>query len=147
MATLQEILLTPETQPKVIEDCFTLIEQELSDKSGVSGAALKLAYKTVNSFAQGYLRKTVQDMLPHMVGQLEPFWADFSTAGGADFGDYLSKRGEEVSEALLYITDAMASDSERPTIVKAYNTVRGSARKHVEAALPRLGGMVMTYAA
>jgi hypothetical protein len=146
-ATLQEILLTPDTQPKVIEDCFTVIEQELSDKSGVSGAALKLAYKTVSSFAPGYFRTTVEEMLPHMVDKLEPFWADFSAAGGSEFGDYLAKRGEEVSESLLSITDAMAASSKRPAVVKAYNTVRGSARKNVEAALPRVGDMIMKYAA
>jgi len=50
-ATLQEILLAPKTQPKVLADCQTLIEQEISDKSGVSGTAVKLAYKTVTSFA------------------------------------------------------------------------------------------------
>ena len=29
-ATLQEILLGPDTQPKVIADCYALIEQEVS---------------------------------------------------------------------------------------------------------------------
>jgi hypothetical protein len=145
--TLQEILLTPDTQPKVIEDCFALVDQELSDKSGVSGTALKLAYKTVTSFAPGYFRKTVEEMLPHIVEKLQPFWADFSTAGGSQFGDYLSKHGEEVSEALLSITDAMAASSDRPVVVKAYNAVRGSARKNIEAALPRVGDLVMRYAA
>src|SRR5262249_44355064 len=49
-ATLQDILLAPDTKPKVIEDCYALIQQEVSDKSGVSGTAVKLAYKTVNTF-------------------------------------------------------------------------------------------------
>ena len=31
-------------------------------------------------------------------------------------------------------------------IVKAYNTVRGSAAKHVKAALPAVGGLVERYA-
>ena len=62
-ATLQEILLAPDTQPKVITDCYALIDQELSEKSGISGTAVKLAYKTVTSFAPGYLRNTVEDIL------------------------------------------------------------------------------------
>ncbi len=45
--TLQEILLAPGTRPQVITDCCLLIEQEVSDKSGASGTAVKLAYKTV----------------------------------------------------------------------------------------------------
>jgi len=36
-ATLQEILLAPDTKPQVTADCYTLIEQELSDKSGSPG--------------------------------------------------------------------------------------------------------------
>src|SRR5437899_12864473 len=100
-ATLQEILLAPDTQPKVITDCYMLIEQEVLDKSGVSGTAVKLAYKTVNTFLPGHIRHMVGDLLPQMVDKLEPYWADFSTCGGSEFGDYLAKRGEEVSEALL----------------------------------------------
>jgi hypothetical protein len=146
-ATLQEILLAPDTQPKVITDCFTLIEQEVSDKSGVSGTAVKLGYKTVTSFAPGYLHNTLEDLLPQIVEALEPFWADFNTSGGSEFGDYLAKRGDEVSEALLSVTDGIAMSSERPTIIKAYRAIRGSAAKHVEAALPRVGDLVLKYAA
>jgi hypothetical protein len=145
--TLQEILLAPETQPKVMADCFTLIDQELADKSGVSATAVKLAYKTVKSFAPGYFRDTVEDMLPLIVEKLEPYWADFNTSGGSEFGDYLAKRGDEVSESLLSVTDGMAAVSKRPTIIKAYRSVRGGAAKHIEAALPRLGDLVVKYAA
>jgi len=145
--TLQEILLAPETQPKVMADCFTLIDQELADKSGVSATAVKLAYKTVKSFAPGYFRDTVENMLPLIVEKLEPYWADFNTSGGSEFGDYLAKRGDEVSESLLSVTDGMAAVSKRPTIIKAYRSVRGGAAKHIEAALPRLGDLVVKYAA
>ena len=145
-ATLQEILLTPEIQPQVTADCYTLLEQELSGKSGVSGAAVKLAYKTVNTFKPGHIRFMVGDLLPDMVIRLEPFWADFSTSGGSGFGDYLAKRGDEVAEALLTVTDARAAASNRPTVIRAYGSVRGSALKHVQAALPRVGDLVMKYA-
>jgi hypothetical protein len=132
-ATLQEILLAPDTQPQVMADCYTLIEQELSDKSGISGAAVKLAYKTVNAFMPGHVRHMVGVLLPDMVGQLEPFWVDFSASGSSGFGDYLVKRGDEVTEALL-------------SVIKAYGSVRGSAVKHVGAALPRVGDLVLKYA-
>jgi hypothetical protein len=146
MATLQEILLTPETQPHVIDDCLTLIDQEVKGKSGISGTAVKLAYKTANTFASGYLRSMVELLAPDMIIQLEPFWADFSTSGAGDFGDYLVKHGDEVSEALLSVTDTRAETSTRPTILKAYRAVRGGASKHVTAALPALGTLVQKYA-
>jgi hypothetical protein len=144
-ATLQQILLTPDTQPKVIADCHTLIEQEIKDKSGISGTAVKLAYKTVTSFAPGYYKGMVELLVPHIVDKLEPYWADFSTSGSSEFGDYLVKRGGEVSEALLSVTDDAATRSDKPVILKAYRSVRGSAAKNVEAALPRVGDLVLKY--
>jgi hypothetical protein len=144
-ATLQQILLTPDNQPKVIADCRTLIDQEISDKSGFSGTAVKLAYKTVTSFAPGYLNETVRDLVPQMVDKLEPYWADFSTSGRSEFSDYLVKRGGEVSEALLSVTDDVATRSDKPVIIKAYRSVRSNAAKNVEAALPRLGELVVKY--
>jgi hypothetical protein len=146
-ATLQEILLAPETRPDVIADCQKLIEQEVAGKSGASGTAVKLAYRTANTFAPGYLRARVEDVVPDMVAQLEPFWADFCGSGASGFGDYLVKRGDEVSQALLSVTDARAEQSERPTILKAYRAVRGGAARHVTAALPNLGSLVEKYAA
>ena len=59
----------------MLADCYALIDQEVAAKSGVSGTAVKLAYKTVTSFAPEYFHNTVQDMLPHLVDKLEPYWA------------------------------------------------------------------------
>jgi hypothetical protein len=145
-ATLQEILLAPEIQPKVMADCYALIEQEVSDKSGVAGTAVKLAYKTVTKFAPGHIRYMIETLLPDMVDKLQPFWADFTVSGGSEFGDYLAKRGDEVAEALLTVTDARAEASDRPTIVKAYRSVRGSAAKQIVPALPHVGDLVLKYA-
>lgn len=145
-ATLPEILLAPDTQPQVIADGLALVDAELADKTGISGNAIKLAYKTVSSFAAGYVRETVESMLPDVAGKLQPFWSDFTASGGSEFGDYLAKRGDEVAESLLSITDAMAEASDKPVVVKAYRAVRGGAAKHIEAALPRLGDLVCKYA-
>jgi hypothetical protein len=145
-ATLQEILLTPDNRPKVVADCQTLIDQEVSDKGGISGTAIKLAYKTVTAFASGIIHDSVDTLLPDFVAQLEPYYADFKAEGGSEFGDYLAKRGGEVSESLLSVTDARAASSQRAPIKKAYNTVRPSGVKSVEAALPRLGALIQKYA-
>ena len=146
VATLREMLLAPEVRPQVVADCQALVKQELSAKSGISATAIKVAYKVVTTFAPGYYQSSVESMLPDMTDQLEPFWADFTTTGGSEFGDYLAKRGDEVAEALLVVTDAMARGSDRAAIVKAYKSVRGSASKHIQTALPNLGGMVQKYA-
>lgn len=146
-STLPDILLADGALQQITSDCQALVEQELSAKSGVSAAALKVAYKAVTAFAPDYYRTTVENMVPNLLCQLQPFWADLHAAGGGQFGDYLAKRGEEVSEALLTVTDDMTHGSEHPAIVKAYKAVRGGAGKHIEAALPAVGAMVEKYAA
>jgi hypothetical protein len=146
-ATLREILLTPENQPKVMADCYTLVEQEVSAHSGIRGTALKLAFKTVSAVAPGHVRYLVGSMLPKMVDQLEPFWVNFGASGSSEFGDYLVKHSDEVAEALLSVTDARAAASGRPTVVRAYRAVRGGSGQHIRAALPRVGDLVAKYAA
>ncbi|GAA5194030.1 hypothetical protein GCM10023322_57420 [Rugosimonospora acidiphila] len=147
IATLPDILLADGAKQQIAADCQALVGQELSAKSGMSAAALKVAYKAVTAFAPGYYQSTVEDMVPDLLTQLQPFWADFHAAGGGgQFGDYLVGRGDEVSEAMLGVTDNLAKQSERPTIAKAYGAVRGGASKHIEAALPAVGALVEKHA-
>jgi hypothetical protein len=145
LATLQQLLLTPENGPRLIADTQALVDNEIASK-GITAAPLKAAYKAVTAFAPGYYQEAISSMLPGMVYQLEPYWADFAASGGADFGDYLAKRGDEVSESLLAVTDDMAANSGRATVVKAYQLVRGGAGKNITTALPALGAMVQKYA-
>ena len=145
-ATLQEILLAPDTRPHVTADCLTLIQQEVSAKSGVSGTAVKLAYKAASTLKPGYLQSTVDSLIPDMADKLQPYWADFTASGASGFGDYLAKRSDEVSEALLSVSDARAQVSSRRVIIKAYRAVRGGAAKHITAALPAVGALVEKYA-
>jgi hypothetical protein len=145
LATLQELLLTPGNAPRLIADTQALVDNEIASK-GITAAPLKAAYKAVTAFAPGYYQEAISAMLPGMVYQLEPYWADFARSGGADFGDYLAKRGDEVSESLLAVTDEMAAGSGRAAVVKAYQMVRGGAGKNITAALPALGAMVQKYA-
>jgi hypothetical protein len=146
LATLQEQLLTPANAPSLIADTKALVDGEL-DSKGITAAPLKAAYKAIKAFAPGYYEEAITAMLPGIVHQLEPYWADFKASGGAAFGDYLAKRGGEVSESLLAVTDDMAANSSRGAVIKAYQLVRGSASKNIEAALPALGALVQKYAA
>lgn len=145
MATLHEMLLTPDKRPQVVTDCEALVNGEVAGMSGVTGTAVKLAYKAVRTFDTGHIHYMIEQLLPKMADALQPYWADFTAAGGGEFGDYLAKRDDEVAEALLEITDERGRNSGRPMIVKAYNTVRGSAAKHVKAALPNVGALVQKY--
>jgi|ERR1022692_2065912 hypothetical protein len=149
MATLQEMLLAPDIRQTVVTDCEQLVNHEVAELSGITGTAAKLAYTTVRTFDAGHIRAMIETILPSVADALQPYWAGFTAefpASGGDFGDYLAVRNDEVAEALLAITDERRDNSVRPTIIKAYNTVRGRAIKHVRAALPALGALIQKYA-
>jgi hypothetical protein len=146
MATLSEKILTPEVEPKFAADCQALIDGEVGGSRGISGTAIKAAYKVAATFAPGYYSATIRSILPDMLDALEPFWADFLESGTAEFGDYLAKHGAEASDALLRVTDRMADVSGRAAIVRAYKLVRAGAGKNIEAALPALGALLQRYA-
>ncbi|MGH3186379.1 MAG: DUF6918 family protein [Streptosporangiaceae bacterium] len=145
-ATLQEALLAPDTRPQVVADGKKLLEHQVSGLHGVSGAAIKIAYKTVMLFSSDHVRYMIDSLLPQMADELEPYWTEFNATGDTDFGAYLAAHGEKVSEALLSVTDARGRASDRPVIIKAYNAVRDRAAKHVQAALPQVGALVQKYA-
>ena len=149
MATLQEMLLAPEIQPRVVADSEALVTDQVAELSGVTGAAIKLAYNTVRRFDANHIHGMIETILPNVADALQPYWAQFGaefTPSSGDFGGYLAARDEEVAEALLAITDRRRDNSVRPSIVKAYNTIRGRASKQVKAALPALGLLIQKYA-
>jgi hypothetical protein len=149
MATLQEMLLAPEIQPRVVADSEALVTDQVAELSGVTGAAIKLAYTTVRKFDANHIHGMIETILPSVADALQPYWAQFSaqyTPSSGDFGGFLAAREDEVAEALLAITDRRRDNSARPTIVKAYNTIRGRASKQVKAALPALGLLIQKYA-
>ena len=137
--------LAPDIQPTVVSDCEQLVNNEVSELSGITGTATKLAYNTVRTFDAGHIHGMIETILPRVADALQPYWTEFAAAGGGVFGDYLAKNEDEVCEALLAITDERGRNSGRPVIVKAYNTVRGSAAKHMKAALPAVGALVERY--
>ncbi|MGD0705801.1 MAG: hypothetical protein ABSA02_38710 [Trebonia sp.] len=149
MATLQEMLLAPGIQPRVVADCEELVTNEVAEMSGVTGAAVKLAYHTVRKVDANHIHAMIETILPNAADALQPYWEGFTaefTPSSGDFGGYLTARDEEVAEALLAITDRRRDNSNRPAIIKAYNTIRGRAIKQVKAALPALGTLIQKYA-
>ena len=101
----------------------------------------------MKAFAPGYIQHMVKSLLPDLVDQLEPYWADFNASGGSEFGDYLAKRGDEVSEALLSVTDARAARLRAGPRSSRRTRPSAAARPSTStAALPAVGALVQTYA-
>ncbi|GAA1723645.1 DUF6918 family protein [Fodinicola feengrottensis] len=146
--TLHEILLTPGKRPEVLADCKQLLDEEVSSKSGASGLAVKSAYTMVKAVKPGIINESIDKLLDDFIGRLQPFYADYRASGaGQPLDSYLAGRGEEVSDALLGVTDDRAANTSRATIKKAYEKIRPQGKKNVELALPRLGKLIEKHVA
>lgn len=146
--SLSETLLADDRRSAVVADLGAVVEAEVKDKKGISGAAIKTGFAAARKVSPGLTDRALNRMLPDFAVALDPFWADFTAGGGggADFGSYLSGRKAEVSTALLAVTDKRVEGSSREAIKKAYRGMRGKAEENVQAALPRLGAAVQRHA-
>lgn len=144
--TLNHILLDPTRRPGVVTDLQTLVDAEVSDSGGVSGAVIKTGYATVKKVKPGIVTSAVDKMLPQFATALEPFYADYRATAGSDFGAYLAGRPSEAADALLGVTDARAEQSTSDALKKVYGKLRPQGRRNVEEALPRLGRLIDQHA-
>ncbi len=144
--TLNAILLDPNRRPSVVTDLQTLVDAEVSDSGGVSGAVIKTGYATVKKVKPGIVTSAVNRMLPQFATALEAFYADYRASAGTDFGAYLSGRPAEAANALLGVTDARAEQSNSDALKKVYGKLRPQGQRNVEEALPRLGRLIDQHA-
>ena len=128
-------------RPRILADCVRLIDEEVASKGGLSGIAIKAAYKVVCAVKPGIIHESMDALLDDFVGRLEPFYADHRKAGASPsmFGDTLNRRRPDVADALLGITDDRAKKAKNATLKGAYEKLRPQAKKHVEEAIPRVG--------
>jgi hypothetical protein len=144
MPTLTEILLVPGNRPKLIADCTTLIQEEVDSKGGLSGLAVKASFAVVKAVKPGFVTEAVDHMLDDFVKRLEPFWAD-AQAKNEPVGALMNGRVGQVADALLAISDERAARAKNATLKKAYEKLRPTGKKHVEAAVPRIGRLIAKY--
>jgi hypothetical protein len=141
--TLHARLLSDTTKrPRLLDDCVRLIDAEVDSKGGLSGLAIKGAYKVVQSLKPGFVREAMDHLLDDFVHRLEPFYAEHLQKNAANpraFADLLASRAGPVADALLGITDDRAKRAKNHNLKSAYDKLRPQAKKHVEEAIPRVG--------
>ena len=146
MSTLSDVLLAPGSRKAVIADCVKLIEEEVDSKGGLTGLAVKGAFALVKAVKPGFVSEAVDHMLDDFVKRLEPFHAA-AQSRGEPTGPAMNARASEVADALLSISDERAQRSKNQTLKKAYEKLRPAGKKHVEAAVPRIGRLITKYTA
>lgn len=140
MTTLKELLGAEPKRGAVVQDCCEVLDQEVADKSGLGGIAIKGAYGVVKSVKPGFVREVVNALLDDFLDAMDPLYQEALSSGTAP-GAHLNANRGRVATALLAVTDAKAERAQRPAIKKAYLKLRPTAEKHVEAAAPRLAGL------
>lgn len=145
MAELVNILTDDQKKSAVVDDCINLIDNEVKDKGGLSGMAIKAGYKAVQGVKPGFVRNVVTDLLPEFARVLEPVYQD-AKGQSASIATYFTSNSGRVADALLGITDEKAERSKNGLVRGTYQKLRGTAKSHVEAAVPRLGQLIEKYA-
>ena len=146
MASLSEQLGGGETRSKVIDDACGVLDQEVADKGGLTGIAIKGAYKVVQGIKPGFVREVVDHLLDDFLVALDPLYQE-AAAKQRPAGAYLRENASRVADALLAVTDRRSSEAKRQVIRSAYDKLRPMAKKQVEAAAPRLADMLERHAA
>lgn len=134
-------LTAPDARPAVVADACTLLDHEVASASGLSGMAIRTAYRVLTGIRPGMVRGAVDGLLDPFADQLDPFYQQHLTTG-APLSDILTAQRTSMAEALLSITDDRAERTSQVTLRRAYQRVRGSARGYVEAAAPGIAALI-----
>ncbi|ODG99688.1 hypothetical protein A4S05_36960 [Nostoc sp. KVJ20] len=140
---LSDGLLNPTKKAMVIDDCCNMIERQLASKSGMNGMVLKTAFAALKGVKPGYIPYVVELILPQCFTALDPIWNE-----GVEKGDpigHLSSNSSRTADALLSVTDARVKNTKRQIVRGTYEKLRGSAKKHVEEAVPDLANVINNY--
>ena len=145
MATLQELVSGPDQRTAIIRDALTVLDAEVADKGGLGGLAIKAAFKVVKGVSPDFLYSVIDALMDDFLKVLEPFHQE-ALATNTSHKAVLSKNPGNVADALLAITDARAKRAKNAVVAKTYDKLRGSAKGHVEAAVPRLAELIERHA-
>jgi hypothetical protein len=147
MATLKEKLEDPKVYEAVVQDCMRVLDEEVSKKSGISGLAIKAAYKLLKGVQHGNaLRKVIEHLMPDFMNTLEPYYGRYLQAGkGRTWTDFLRPDFESITDQFLAITDTKSQQSDSQAVKSTYAKLRPKARKEVVSSLPNLARMMEKY--
>jgi hypothetical protein len=145
MPSLTEALSNEAKKPAIVDDCVKLIDEEVADKGGLSGLAIKAGYGAVKGIKPGFVRNVVNDLLPEFATVLDPIHAE-AVKAGKPVATHFADNAGRVADALLQITDGKAKNAKSGVVKGTYEKLRPTAKKHVEQAAPRLGKLIEKHA-
>jgi hypothetical protein len=137
---LREVLLDPQKNASVVSDCCKLVDEEVASKGGLSGLAVKAGYAAVKGIKPGFIKEVVEKLLPEFADKLDPLWIEAKAS--ADATKFMGDQRGRVADALLSVTDGKIKSAKSGVVRGTYDKLRGSAKKNVEEAVPRLARLL-----
>ncbi len=141
MPTLSDMLGGSPKRQQVLDDACRVLDEEVADKGGLSGLAIKGAYGLVKGIKPGFVREVVDSLLDDFLRCLDPLYQE-AVAKGIRPGSHIQANSDRVADALLAVTDGKAARAQRAIIKSTYEKLRPTAKKQVQAAAPRLGALL-----
>ncbi len=145
MTTLKERLGTGDKRQQVIDDACHVLDQEVADKSGLGGMAVKAAYAVVKGVKPGFIRQAVDHLMDEFLDVLSPYIEE-AKEKNVKPGSLILENRAKMANALLAVTDRRAQKADNAVVRKSYDRLRSAAQKHVEAAAPRMAQLDDKYA-
>lgn len=137
--SLRDALNDPAKKPVIIADAAKLVDEEVSSK-GFSAVVLKAGYAAVKGIKPGMIPEVLDRLLPDFADKLDPYWEAAKKTN--DPKGHMASKKSEVAESLLGVTDAKVKNAKSSLVRGTYEKLRGSAKKNVEEAVPRLAKLL-----
>jgi hypothetical protein len=142
--SLGDAINEPSKKATIVADCCKLIDEEVGDKGGLSGLAVKAGYHAVKGIKPGFIPEVVEKLLPEFAGKIDTIWEEGK--GGGNPVSHMVSNKARVADALLSVTDAKSKNAKSAVVRSTYDKLRGSAKKNVEDAVPRLAKLLEKHA-
>jgi hypothetical protein len=140
---LSDTIQDQSVKDAVIADCVQLIDGQVATKKGLSGMALKTAYRVVKGIGPNYLTGAIGRLLPDVMAAIDPLWQEGQQTG--DPVAYLTQNQSKAADRVLSVTDRRMENSSNKVVRSSYNQLRKSIKGDVEAAIPELSQIIQRH--
>ena len=141
---LTDTIQDKSTYASMATDCTQLIDNQVSAKGGLSGVALKTAYRVIKGIGNDYIKGAVRRLLPETLSALNPMWAEGLQQG--DPVSYLSQHSDRTADVILSATDARIERNGSGVVEATYKQLRKSIKRDVVEAVPHLAEIIGKHA-
>ena len=119
---LNEQFQDPQIQAKIADDCAQLIDEQVADKKGLGGLAIKTAYGVLKGIGPGYFPRVILNLLPKAMTAMDPIWQEGLQTG--DPVSHLSQNKTRTAEILLGVTDNKIANAKNKVVIATYPPVK-----------------------